>query len=295
MGRTMSKVSVLIPSRNEPHLARTIDDMLKKATGDVEIIAVIDGPSWFPPPFENYNVKIITFPEPMGMRHGVNVAATIATGKYIMKIDSHCIISNGYDVLLQSECDDDWVITAVRNELSADWVVTDTTPVDYFYMSNPWTSPQGYMRMSRWISRSKERKDITFDETMTISGSMWFMSRDHFFHRIRTMDDGRFGQWSGEPEELACKTWLGGGKMMIDKRIVYAHMRKDKIPQPYHIPWKYAIRGLRESARYWSNDEWPYAIHKFDWLIDHFWPLPSQAHHCNGEKYFWEDNWKNHG
>lgn len=288
----MNKVSVLVPSRDEQFLANTVEDMIKKAAGEVEVIAVIDGPTSHPPPTESSNVKVITLPEPCGMRHGINLAAGVATGKYLMKIDSHCVITEGYDITLQAECEDNWVVVGRRNELSPEWKITDTTPVDYFYMSSPWTSPQGYMRMSRWITRDRERGDIMLDETLAFSGSMWFMPKDHFFQRIKTMDEERFGQWSGEPEELSCKTWLGGGKVMINKNVTFGHMRKDKIGRPYHISWDEAVKGLKESARYWSSDEWPDRIHDFGWLIDRFWPLPSEAHHCNGERYFWEEDWK---
>ncbi|GEM_PF-1969692 len=288
----MAKVSVLIPSRDEKFLANTIEDMVKKASGEVEVIAILDGPTSYPVIPEYSNVKIINLPSPQGMRHGINLAATLAKGKYLMKIDAHCVITHGYDEILQSECEDNWVVVARRNELSPEWKITDTTPVDYFYMSCPWTSPQGYMRMCRWITRDKQRSEIMLDETMTFSGSMWFMSREHFFKRIKMMDEDRFGQWSGEPEELACKTWLGGGKVMINKKVTFAHMRKTNIGRPYHISWNDALKGLRESARYWSSDEWPDRIHNFEWLIDHFWPLPSKAQHCNGERYFWEEDWK---
>lgn len=288
----MSKVSVLMPSRDEKYLGATIQDMVKKAASDVEVIAIVDGPTSYPVHPEYSNVKIINLPKPMGMRHGINLAASVATGKYLMKMDAHCLITRGYDEVLQEECEDNWVVVARRNELSPEWEITDTTPVDYFYMSSPWTSPQGYMRMCRWTSRDREKSDIMLDETMTFSGSMWFMSREHFFQRIKMMDEERFGQWSGEPEELSCKTWLGGGKVMINKKVTFAHMRKTQIGRPYHISWNDALKGLRESARYWSGDEWPDRIHDFDWLIDHFWPLPSRQNHCNGERYFWEQDWK---
>lgn len=291
----MSKVSIIIPSRDEFTLNNTIRDLLKSAVGEIEILAIIDGPTSYPLPPEDKSLKLIQLPEPMGMRHGINLASQIATGKYLMKLDAHCVMSNGFDLLLQENCDDDWVVVSRRNELSPEWEITDTTPVDYFYMSNPWTSSQGYMRMSRWISRDRQRKDFMLDETMTFSGSNWFMTKDHFIKRIRMMDEERFGQWSGEPEELACKTWLGGGKVMVNKNIVHAHMRKDKLGRPYNISWGSALKGLRESARYWSSDEWPYRIHDFEWLIEKFWPLPSEKQHCNGERYYWEENWREHG
>jgi glycosyltransferase involved in cell wall biosynthesis len=287
-----SKVSILIPSRDEPWLLNTVNDLLAKAEGDIEILAVIDGPTSHPLPEETSKVKLISLSEPMGMRYGINLAASMATGKYLMKLDSHCMMTESYDTIFQKDCDDDWVIVSRRGELNPDWEITDPTIADYFYMSNPWTSPQGYMRMSRWITRDREHKDILIDETQTFSGSNWFMSKEHFFERMKMMDEDRFGQWSGEPEELACKTWLSGGRVMINKNITHFHLRKEKIGRPYHIGWNEAVKGLQESARYWSSDEWPYRIHNFDWIIEHFWPLPSKAHHCHAEKYFWEDDWK---
>lgn len=288
----MAKVSVLIPSRDEQYLTETVKDIINKARGDVEVIAVVDGPTSYPVPAESSKVKVINFYKPQGMRHGINLAATIASGKYLMKIDSHCVISNGYDKTLQKDCEDNWVVVARRNELSPEWIISDTSPVDYFYMSCPWTSPQGYMRMCRWVARDYERNGILLDETMAFSGSMWFMPREHFFKRIKTMDEGRFGQWSGEPDELSCKTWLGGGKVMVNKKVTYAHMRKDKIGRSYNIAWEEALKGLRECTRYWSSDEWPDRIHNFGWLVDHFWPLPLEHSRVPGEKYFWEEDWK---
>ena len=286
----MAKVSIIIPSREEVYLKNTVEDLLNKATGDIEILAILDGPTPHELPKEDKRVKYLQVQNPRGMRYCINAGAEISTGKYLMKLDSHCILSEGFDEYFQ-ECNDNDVVVARRNELSPEWVVTDTTPVDYFYMSNPWTSSHGYMRMSRWITRDRQRADYILDETMTFSGSIWFMSKNHFL-RIGKMNEKQFGQWSGEPEELACKTWLSGGRVLINKEIVHAHMRKDKIGRPYHISWNDALKGLQESARYWSSDEWPDRIHNFEWLIDKFWPLPSKAHHCNGERYFWEEDWR---
>jgi glycosyltransferase involved in cell wall biosynthesis len=287
----MSKVSIIIPSRDEPWLNKTINDLIMKAGGEIEIIAIVDGPTDQPIPVENSTVKVIRLAKPMGMRHGINLGANIATGEFLMKLDSHCMMTEGYDLLFQKDCDKDWVVISRRGELSPDWIPSGPI-AEYFYMSNPWTSRENYMRMSRWITRDKQNKNIIIDETMTLSGSNWFMAKEHFTNRIKEMDEDRFGQWSGEPEELACKTWLGGGKVMLNKNIIHFHLRKEKIGRPYHITWNDALKGLQESARYWSGDEWPDRIHNFDWLIDKFWPLPSKEQHCNGERYYWENDWR---
>ena len=43
------RVSVIIPSRNERFLTKTVIDLLAKAQGDIEIIAVLEG-YWPDPP-----------------------------------------------------------------------------------------------------------------------------------------------------------------------------------------------------------------------------------------------------
>src|SRR3990170_2225614 len=126
----MAKVSVLTPSRDEKYLVKTISDFVDKAEGEVEVIAVIDGPTVYPLPEERHNIKIIQLPEPLGMRNGINVAAQHATGDYLLKVDSHCSISERYDTLLQ-ECEDNWLVIGRRNELDAEnWRISDASPCD---------------------------------------------------------------------------------------------------------------------------------------------------------------------
>lgn len=42
----MGKLSIIIPSREEIFLNKTIQDLLVKAKGDIEVIATLDG--WVP-------------------------------------------------------------------------------------------------------------------------------------------------------------------------------------------------------------------------------------------------------
>ena len=48
----------------------------------------------------------------------------------------------------------------------------------------------------------------------------------------------------------------------------------------------------RDFALYFLHDKWKNQIHKFDWLIDRFWPLPTPSTKLAGEKYPWPDNWR---
>ena len=83
----MKDLSVLIPSRNEMFLARTIQDILEHIEADTEIIATLDG-AWANPPIPQHErVNIIYVPEAVGQRSATNLAAKLAQGKYVMKVN----------------------------------------------------------------------------------------------------------------------------------------------------------------------------------------------------------------
>lgn len=286
-------VSVIIPSRNDKFLTQTVQGLFEKAQAEVEVIAIIDGPTDYPLTFEHPLLKVIYSPVATGMRNSINLGVDASSGEYLMKSDSHCAYSEGYDTLLSAECDENWMVIARRNELDANWEFSDTTACDYWYLGSPWTSSQGFMRDCRWISRQQARMDIPLDETMTISGSMWFMSKTHFEQRIEHMNYELFGPWSGEPQELSCKTWLRGGKVMVNKRVTYGHIRPTHgVERGYHITWRHALRGLRAITQYVATDQLPNRIHNLEWWVDRFWPLPMEHTRVHGEKYYWEADWK---
>ena len=40
----------------------------------------------------------------------MNEAARIAKGKYIMKLDAHCMLDDGWDEKLKANCEYDWTV-----------------------------------------------------------------------------------------------------------------------------------------------------------------------------------------
>ena len=107
----MSKVSVIIPSRTELFLSQTVDDVFKKATGEIEVIVVLEG-YWPEPPLqERPGLILIHHDQPMGLRKSINHGTDVATGEYIMKLDAHCLMAEGWDETLKADCDTDWIVS----------------------------------------------------------------------------------------------------------------------------------------------------------------------------------------
>ena len=96
----MTDLSVLIPARNEMWLRRTVEDVLSNIRGNTEVIVVLDG-AWAEPQLVPHErVTVIHRPESIGQRAATNEAARVSTAKYVMKLDAHCMVGEGFDVKL---------------------------------------------------------------------------------------------------------------------------------------------------------------------------------------------------
>lgn len=279
----MSKVSVLIPSRSERFLPETIETVVSRAAGDVEVIVHLDG-YWPDPPLPDYpNVHIIHRSKPVGMRPGINACAAIATGEYLMKLDAHCLLAEGYDEVLQTDCEDNWVVIPRRYSLDAEnWCRKKKGPIDYHYLGFQEKEDGSISLHGRaWGQRQKDRAEYMIDDEMSSQGSCWWMSRKHW-DWMGGLNVYGYGDFIQEFQEIGGKTWLGGGAVKISKKTWYAHLHKGKTyGRGYFVRKGSWDKGLRYSSDFWLNNRWEDRIHDFEWLIDKFWPVPS-----------WPENWR---
>lgn len=284
------KVSIVIPSRNEQFLSHTIKDLLKNARGDIEIIAVLDG--YWPPKEEIINdIRVIYLHkgEPEGMRPGINDAVAISTGKYIMKIDGHCMVDEGFDLKLKADCEHNWVVIPRRKRLDAEnWCIQDVgkPDVDYNYLSFP-DNPADFggpgLNGRIWTQRILDRNDPKYDidDEMSFQGSCWFMHKDHFYN-MELMDHENYGTFWNEAQEIGLKTWLSGGRVVRNKKTWYAHLHKGKkYGRGYKITNRTIEQGAMFGNKWLDNKAWDKQTLPFSFLIEKFWPVPG-----------WPDNWK---
>jgi glycosyltransferase involved in cell wall biosynthesis len=281
----MSRVSIIIPSRQELFLPQTVADLLNKAVGDIEVIAVLDGYRADLP--EDKRLKVVHFNRPHGMRAAVNAGAEHATGEYYLKCDAHCMFAPGYDEALKVDIEDNWVVIPRRYSLRAEtWSLQEKEPIDYEHIFYPYAHPDDLGLHARpWMQRARERKDILLDEDMGFQGSCWFMSAVHFHEHLTGMhEEEGYGWFMGEPQEIGFKTWLGPweGKIMRNKKTWYAHLHKGKQwGRMYNMSNASRKPGNAHSFNFWWNNLWEERTHDIDWLIDRFMPIPG-----------WPENWK---
>ena len=289
----MAKLTVIIPARHELYLQQTLDDLLLKATGDMEIVVVLDG-YWPQPPLKEDPRLIVIHRERRGMRAAINSAIAISKGHYIMKVDAHCMFPHGFDEVLKADCDGDWVVIPRRYSLELDtWGVRFHRPfIDYEFLGWPYEAGKKAvhgdtvgLHARAWDFRTEERIDRLLDENLSFQGSCWFTSKEHFLNRIGFLQEEGYGTFIGEPQEIGLKTWLGGGKIMTNKKTFYAHLWKGKPYREAHLKalgFPYTRVGANElktgnafSVDYWMHDKWDGRKYDLAWLIERFAPVPT--------------------
>jgi len=275
------RVSVIIPSCRELFLAPTVKDVLDKARGDVEVIVHLDG-YWPDPPLpEDPRLMLVHSGVQLGMRPGINRAVAASSGEYLMKLDAHCMVDEGFDEVLKADCGDDWIVVPRRNRLDAEnWCLQDVgkPPIDAHYLSYPFERDNDTscgLHGTPWSDRAAARKDVLVDDEMSSQGSCWFMSRKHW-QRVGPLDVERYGNFIQEFQELGCKTWLGGGEVKVNKKTSYAHLHKGKkYGRGYSLSNSRHKEGGDFATRYWMLDRWKQRKHDMRWLVEKFSPVPS--------------------
>ncbi|MBF8249498.1 MAG: hypothetical protein HW400_99 [Candidatus Levybacteria bacterium] len=280
-------LSVIIPSRNEQYLAKTVDDLFAKARGKIEVIVILDEQDQALTPRLNLIVqKKLGQP---GLRTAINQAMKITQGKYIMKTDAHCMFGESFDTILSADCDANCIVVPRRYSLIPEaWEIDHKRPViDYEYYVFPFLPEAGPTPSGgKWHQRAIDRKELLLDEDMAFQASCWFTTKEHLIN-IGAFDSNTStgDAFVLESEELANKTWLSGGKCIVNKKTWYAHLHKGNFGRGYRAD-KRIMRLQREfQVDYWMHDKWPKAVRKISWLIEKFMPIPGWPTDWQDPKY----------
>lgn len=276
-------VSVVIPSRNEQFLAQTCRDLLEKAAGNVEVIAVLDG-YWPPADAIVPGVRYVHRGESRGMRAGINAGVAVSAGEFILKADGHCLFDESWDTKLAADCEDDWVVVPRRKRLDAEnWCVQEINKpdIDYMYLSYPGSDAADWgaagLNGKIWEEKNKDAalKNIEIDDLMSAQGSGWFMPRA-YFHALELMDEASYGTFWNEFQEIGLKCWLSGGRVIVNKKTWYAHLHKGKqYGRGYFLDKRQLDVGGAYTRRWLYGTAWHKATLPISWLIEKFWPVPT--------------------
>lgn len=291
-------LTIIIPARNEEFLGRTIQDLLEHSKANTEIIAILDGYLPDPPLPVSDKVKVIYNPVSVGQRAGANQAAKLAKGKYIMKVDAHCAFDDGFDVKMleafKETGDNVTMIPVMRNLHCFDWICEDghrryqspsgvcekcgkptTKDIVWFPKPSPATHSFRFdktMHFQYWGEWSKTQVG-DLRETMSIQGSCFMLTKEKYFELDICSED--FNSWGQQGVEVACKTWMSGGRVIVNMKTWFAHMFRTRGADfgfPYSNPQNKVNENRELSRELFQRDKWPLATRKFQWILDKFNP-----------------------
>jgi glycosyltransferase involved in cell wall biosynthesis len=216
-------LSVIIAARNEKYLEPTIRNILANARGEIEIIVELDG--YLPDPridIGDNRVLFIHHKESIGQRQCINDGARRAKGKYIMKLDAHCAVDEGFDVKLAADCEYDWTIIPRMYNLDINTFQPKLHKrTDYMYMG----CATGRLLRAEYYSGKEysrwHKKKELIDDTMCNMGPGWFLHKDRFWE-LGGLDEGH-GGWGQMGVEISCKAWLSGGSLKVNKKTWFSH------------------------------------------------------------------------
>jgi hypothetical protein len=112
-------------------------------------------------------------------------------------------------------------------------------------------------------------------DTMSSVGACFFMPRDRFW-QLGGLDENH-GSWGQFGTEVSCKSWLSGGRQVVNKRTWFAHLFRTKSGNewgfPYHISGNAQDRAREYSRSLWLQNKWDMQTRPLRWLIDKFWAV----------------------
>jgi glycosyltransferase involved in cell wall biosynthesis len=297
----MYDLSVIIPGRNEMFFAKTVENVLANIRGNTEIIAIFDGGWSSPGVVDDPRVTIIYNATPLGQRGATNQGVKLSQAKFIMKLDAHCSVDEGFDVKLMANCEYDEIVIPRQYNLHAfNWKCNKCG--NETYQGPTPTSCQNcdntndFQRVIVWEPRKSRKTDFwRFDsdlkfqywgelghrpesqgvkaETMSCLGACWFLHRQRYWD-LDGLDEDH-GSWGQMGTELACKSYLSGGKMVTYKDTWFAHMFRTQggdFGFPYPLSGREVDKARKHSKDTWLNNKWKKAIHPLSWMIEKFSP-----------------------
>lgn len=311
MNKNKYKLSIIIPARSEMFLARTIQDILENLEAETEVIAVLDG-AWADPGIpQNNRVNVIYVPESIGQRAATNLGVRLSKSKFVCKIDAHCSFDKGFDRKMierfKETGDNVTMVPTMRNLWAFDWKcyhcgwkkyqgptpekcgqcgktdkirrkmlwIGKERPQSNSYCFDPEPHFQYFREYNKRPEIRKQVEETQLSETMSLQGSCFMCTRDKYWE-LKLCDE-EFGSWGNQGIEVAVKTWLSGGKVMVNHKTWYAHMFRTQ-GGDFSFPYEQRGREVQRTKANVRKQIWlgklPKQKKPLSWLIERFMPVP---------------------
>jgi len=170
-----------------------------------------------------------------------------------------------------------------------EWRPRPGTTKDFFTFD----SEMHFQYQGNWRPRRPRVVEGDLAETMSLLGACFVLDRERYW-QIGGLDE-KHGSWGQMGTEIACKTWLSGGRLLVHRGAWFSHMFRTRQSQGFGFPYSNSGRQRLNAQEYsrnlWMNDQWPGQVLPLAWLVNKFKFLYDDTHQNeDGTKYEYP-NW----
>jgi len=193
-------VSVIIPvcDADEEWIERTVKSIEDNAVGPYEILAIRDK-------------------DHEGHRVLMNRMARTAGGKYLLRIDAHCVMSPGWDARMKSSCGEKTIVKPMLDALEVNTWVGGYQDIGFIALDREFNNVY-----PKWKAINLRQIE---EPSMGLGGCCWMIQKDHYWYHEGC--DEELGIREGGGLEWALKAWLTGGEVLIRTDVVCCHLFRD--------------------------------------------------------------------
>jgi len=190
-------VSVVIPvaEADEIWILKTEESIRDTAVGPIEILDDRD-----------MNHK--------GHRVLMNNMAKRAKGKYLLRIDTHCTMSPGWDARMKASCGEKIVVAPMVDSLNTTTWRGSSIDMGLIILDDKMDNTY-----PPW--KSLAQREIE-EPTMGLGGCCYMIQKDHYWYHEGC--DEELGIREAGGLEWALKAWLTGGQVLIRTDVVCCHL-----------------------------------------------------------------------
>ena len=237
-------VSVMIPvgQVDEQYLERTVQSIEGNAVGPIEILVEHDH-------------------EGEGHRFLTNRMAARARGKYLLRIDCHVALSEGWDARMKASCGPTTLLKPMLDALDTETWTGKGRDMGMILLTK--TMQNTYPLMSE----SLEERAIE-QETMSILGCAYMIQKDYYWHHDGCEE--ALGVWGAGGLEWVLKVWLTGGRVILRTDVVCCHLFRQSGTTPFQIDINRLNKTFVELGTRWRSGLGKGQTRPLSWLSERF-------------------------
>jgi len=134
-----------------------------------------------------------------------------------------------------------------------------------------------FQYFNEYTKRAEVRKmadETGYNETMSLQGSCFVLTKDKYWEL--EICDEKLGNWGNQGIEVAVKTWLSGGRVLVSHKTWYAHLFRTQ-GGDFGFPWKQSQSDVERTKKNVKDllftNKWDKAKYPISWLVEKFWPI----------------------